>query len=66
MDVEYSLGSESLCFYHAVKAVVENDDKIIASVSRHFESDPYGSGYLGSVCERCFPPEPEEDEEEEE
>lgn len=58
MEAEFNnLSGEALCFYHAVKAVIEDDEKITASVPDNINSYDMGdTGYLGQSCIKCFPP----------
>jgi len=56
MEVHYlNLNCETLCFSHAVKAVIEDDEKITACVD-DVSHDPWDSmaGMMG-VCHKCFP-----------
>ena len=63
MKIEFeNSNGETLCFHHAVKAVVEDNENVRAVAFDN--SNPYdmgGTGYLGGVCIKCFPEEPEED-----
>lgn len=67
MQVYYELpGGEKLCFVHAVKAVVENDEIVVAyapDVASDID-DMGGTGYLGVTCCRCYPEDEELEEEE--
>lgn len=65
MEVEYSnVRGETLCFTHAVKAVIEDDETVTASVPDLAlpQEDAGGSGYLGQTCRKCFPLEEWEEE----
>lgn len=58
MEIEFeNLAGETLCFNHAVKAVIEDDEKITAKVPDINTHDLGGTGYLGGTCIKCFPPE---------
>jgi len=64
MQVYYeNVRGETLCFNHAVKAVVEDDEKITAYVD-DVSNNGYDSmvGCVG-VCIKCFPEEEELEEE---
>ena len=51
MSIEYqNEKGETLCFRHAVKAVIEKDESITASVGA--KTDPYESGGF-SYCIEC-------------
>jgi len=64
MEIEFENSSgETLCFKHAVKAVIEDNENVRATAPDNINSyDMGGTGYLGGVCVKCFPEEPEEDE----
>jgi len=66
MEVYFeNLNGETLCFNHAVKAVIEDNEEITAHAPDNINSYDMGdSGYLGGVCIKCFPPTVFEDEEE--
>lgn len=58
MKVEYTNSAgDPLCFTHAVKAVMEDSDKVTAEVSTMAlpSKDAWDSGYLGQTCCRCYP-----------
>ena len=56
MEIEFNMPSGALCFRHAVKAVIEDDEHVTASVPGNISnSDMGGTGYLGQTCCRCFP-----------
>ena len=65
MEIEFNnLSREPLCFYHAVKAVMEDNEKVSASAPDNVNSyDMDGTGYLGQTCIKCFPPTVYEEEE---
>lgn len=65
MEIEFENShGETLCFNHAVKAVIEDNEIITASVPDNINSyDMGGTGYLGAVCCRCYPEVDEEIEE---
>ena len=63
MQVYYeNVRGETLCFNHAVQAVVEEDANVTAHVDNE-STDPYDSmvGFV-PVCCKCFPEEEEEDD----
>ena len=66
MEIEFeNLAGKTLCFNHAVKAVIEDNEKITARAPDNINSyDLGGTGYLGGVCVKCFPPDRWEDYEE--
>jgi len=65
MEIEFeNLEGKILCFNHAVKAVIEKDETITAHVPDITYDDMGGTGYLGGVCCECFPPELEEEADE--
>lgn len=49
MNIDYSDSNGCLCFRHAAKAVMENDEHISTNID---ESDPGESGYF-SFCYKC-------------
>lgn len=54
MEVYFeNLEGKILCFNHAVKAVIEKDEKIRAEAPAVSHSD------MGASCCECFPPEEE-------
>ena len=55
MEIEFNSSSGALCFRHAVKAVIEDDENVTASAPDISHSDMGGTGYLGQTCCRCFP-----------
>ena len=54
---------ETLCFYHAVEAVIEGSEKITAHVD-NATTDSYDSmaGFV-PICHKCFPEDEELEEE---
>ena len=49
-------GSKHLCFYHAVKAVMEKDERVTAYVDiEEFSSDDSYDSFVGFIpsCEIC-------------
>lgn len=67
MEVYFeNLDGETLCFNHAVKAVIEDGETINAYAPDDVNYDMGGTGYLGGVCCKCFPEEEELGEENDE
>lgn len=61
MDIEYNgLDGRPLCFYHAVKTVMEKDEKVSADAPSHSSDANDWTGYLGQTCVECFPPDVED------
>ena len=65
MQVYYEmLGGETLCFTHAVKAVMEDNETVNGYVDRVSpDSDDSMAGMVSPCC-RCFPEDEEPEEEE--